>query len=173
MIACTALQAHFSFPCSATVCLLRVATPHTTIQPIHNSHRPYLLKRLGYRNRLTRNKILACIRALQWFQYEFTYPSNFILKKVVWPKNTGKWLQWKVWQQLTSLAARNSLHDLPNIALALDISSYINAYFHLPHPHLLAASWSWRCNSAHSGKGLRNTLRIYDFCGRGHVAIPL
>ena len=91
MIACTALQAHFSFSCSATVCLLRVATPHTTIQQIHNSHRPYLLKRLGYRNRFIfiGNKIFACIKALQGFQYEFTYPSNFILKKVVGQRTLG------------------------------------------------------------------------------------
>ena len=39
--------------------------------------------------------------------------------------------QRRVWRQLTSLAARNCLYGLPNIALALDISSYINAYFHL------------------------------------------
>ena len=40
-------------------------------------------------------------------------------------------IQRRVWRQFTLLAADNTLYCLPNIALDLDISSYINAYFHL------------------------------------------
>ena len=35
------------------------------------------------------------------------------------------------------------------------------------YSHLEAACWSWRCNSAHNEKGLRNALRIYHFMWEG------
>ena len=48
----------------------------------------------------------------------------------------------RVWWQLASLAARNRLLCLPNIALTLiyDISSYMNAYF---HPNYLFRDKIW------------------------------
>ena len=65
-------------------------------------------------------------------------------------RTLGKWCSVKS-EATTSLAARNSLHSLPSVALTLDydVSSYINAYmyFHLIYFFKIKFEQWWISNS--------------------------